>query len=71
MSEPSEATTESTEGNVASPSSGATGLPPERVNARDDADTVGTGSVVAVGCSVATAVLIVLGILIILLTRWL
>ena len=71
MSESTGATTESTDGQDDLPASGAGGRPPDRAVARDGADTVGTGSAVAVGCSLVTAVLIVLGILIIVLTRWL
>jgi hypothetical protein len=42
-----------------------------RAKAAADESTVGTGSALAIGCSIATLIILVVGILILLVWRWL
>ena len=41
-----------------------------RAKAAADESTVGTGSALAIGCSIATLIILVVGILILLVWRW-
>ena len=52
-------------------SPGTSDPPPMTTAARGtESSTVGTGSFVAIGCSVVTLVVLMIGILVLVLTRW-